>query len=264
MRIVSIINLKGGSGKTTTAINMAMILAHRHGRKVLIVDNDIQANVTRFFHMHDYDRKSIEDIYREGHIDIHSVIRPTNVVGVDVDIIPANMNMDAAVIDLMKDKEQEQTGKLENALCQIKQEYDFCIIDNPPAIGINVINALACTDDIIIPVKVDKYGMDGMEELYAIADEMRQFNKNITIRGLITMWYKGPQILAGEMILRRSDYDFFKTNIRYSRMVDACSFETNGKGLITFSPRSAACIDYKRFVTEYMEMLRGEGAGCDA
>lgn len=264
MRIVSIINLKGGSGKTTTAINMAMILAYKHGMKVLIVDNDIQANVTRFFHMHDYDRRSIEDIYRGENIDIHSVIQPTKVVGADVDVIPSNMNMDAAVIDLMKDEEQEQTGRLGTALCQVKKEYDFCIIDNPPSIGMNVINALACTDDIIIPVKVDKYGMDGMEELYAIADEMRQFNEDITVRGLITMYYKSPQILAGETILRRSNYDFFRTNIRYSRMVDACSFETNGKGLITFSPRSAACIDYKRFVTEYMEMLQEKGAGCNA
>ena len=135
MRIISIINLKGGVGKTTTAINMAMILAHVHGRKVLLVDNDIQANITRFFGKHNYDAQSIEDIYREEHVDIHSIIQPTTVVGVEVDIVPSNMNMDAAVIDLLKDEKQEQTGKLRAALDQAATEYDFCIIDNPPGNG---------------------------------------------------------------------------------------------------------------------------------
>lgn len=265
MRIISIINLKGGVGKTTTAINMATILAHVHGRKVLLVDNDIQANITRFFGKHNYDAQSIEDIYREEYVDIHSIIQPTTVVGVDVDIVPSNMNMDAAVIDLLKDEKQEQTGKLRAALDQAASEYDFCIIDNPPGIGMNVINALACTHDIIIPVKVDKYGMDGMEELYTIASEMKEFNHDLSsVRGLITMYYKSPQILAGETVLRRSDYEFYKTNIRYSRKVDAGSFETNGKGLITFSPRSAACIDYKRFVIEYLDTFKGEGAASHA
>lgn len=265
MRIISIINLKGGTGKTTTAINMAMILAHIHGRKVLLVDNDIQANVTRFFCMHDYDAASIEDIYREDHVDVHSIIQPTTVVGVDVDVIPSNMNMDAAIIDLLKDEEQEQSQKLRAALDQVGNDYDFCIIDNPPGIGINVINALACTNDIVIPVKVDKYGMDGMEELYAIASEMKEFNPGLSsVRALITMFYKSPQTLAGEMVLRRSRYDFYTTNIRYSRKVDAGSFETNGKGLVTFSPRSAACIDYKRFVLEYLGSLDREGADCHA
>lgn len=265
MRIISIINLKGGVGKTTTAINMAMILAHVHGRKVLLVDNDIQANITRFFGKHNYDAQSIEDIYREEYVDIHSIIQPTTVVGVDVDIVPSNMNMDAAVIDLLKDEKQEQTGKLRAALNQAASEYDFCIIDNPPGIGMNVINALACTHDIIIPVKVDKYGMDGMEELYTIASEMKEFNHELSsARGLITMYYKSPQILAGETVLRRSSYEFYKTNIRYSRKVDAGSFETNGKGLITYSPRSAACIDYKRFVIEYLDTLKGEGAASHA
>lgn len=265
MRIISIINLKGGVGKTTTAINMAAILTYVHGRKVLLVDNDIQANATRFFERHSYDVDSMEDIYREIRVDVQNIIQPAGEPGTKLDIIPANMNMDAAIIDLMKDKDQEQTGKLRSALKQVENDYDFCIVDNPPGVGMNVINALACTNDIIIPVKVDKYGMDGMEELYAIAEEMRGFNHGLSsVRGLITMYYKDPQILAGEKVLRQSCYEFYKTNIRYSRKVDAGSFETGGKGLLASSPRSAACIDYKRFVIEYLNTLEGKGASCHA
>ena len=265
MRIISIINLKGGCSKTTTAINMAAVLAYVHGRKVLLVDNDIQANATRFFGRHSYDMRSMEDIYREDQADVRGIIQPAGEAGTGIDLIPANMNMDAAIIDLMKDEKQEQTGKLKAALGQVESEYDFCIIDNPPGIGMNVINALACTNDIIIPVKVDKYGMDGMEELYAIASEIKEFNPNLSsVRGLITMYYKDPQILAGERVLRQSSYEFYKTNIRYSRKVDAGTFETGGKGLLASSPRSAARLDYKRFVTEYLGTLEGKGAVCHA
>ena len=140
MRIISIINLKGGTGKTTTAINMAAILSHVHDKKVLLVDNDIQANATRFFERHSYDVDSMEDIYRETKVDVRNIIQPVGEMNTKIDIIPANMNMDAAIIDLMEDKDQEQTGKLRNALKQVENDYDFCIIDNPPGVGMNVID----------------------------------------------------------------------------------------------------------------------------
>lgn len=269
MRIISIINLKGGVGKTTTAVNMAMILAHIHKKRVLLVDNDIQANATMYFEMLDYDRDSVGEIYRSSAVDVTSAIRGTYVAnGTNrdyvLDLIPSNMNMDTAVTDLVKDEGQDQIHRLRNALDQVSDDYDFCIIDNPPGIGMNVINALVCTHDVIIPIKVDKAAMDGMEELTALVGEVVDYNDRLsTVNGLVTMFYKSPEMIAGEMVLHRSPYDIFNTHIRYSRKVDSGSFEVNGKGLLSYSPRSSACIDYKKFVKEYLSSL-SEGGEADA
>lgn len=268
MRTVSIINLKGGVGKTTTALEMAMELVHRHKKRVLLVDNDVQANLTRYFEMVDYDRPSIEDIYREASVDVRSIIRETYAFGLDkrdyvLDLIPSNMNMDPAITDLIKDEGQDQVHKLQDALTQASDLYDFCVIDNPPGIAMNVINALACTRDVIIPIKIDKAAMDGMEELNALVGEVAAFNDSIEMtKCLVTLFYKSTENIAAEMILQRSEYDMFNTHIRYSRRVDSGSFEQNGKGLMTYSPRSSACIDYKRFVNEYLSEI-GEGGETD-
>lgn len=269
MRIISIINLKGGVGKTTTAVNMAMILAHIHKKRVLLVDNDIQANATMYFEMLDYDRDSVGSIYRNSVVDVKSVIRSTYMAGCTnrdyvLDLIPSNMNMDSAVTDLVKDEGQDQIHRLRNALDQVSDDYDFCIIDNPPGIGMNVINALVCTHDVIIPIKVDKAAMDGMEELISFVGEVAEFNDRLsTVNGLVTVFYKSTEMMAGEIVLRRSPYSLFDTKIRYSRKVDSGSFEVNGKGLLSYSSRSAACIDYKRFVQEYLSLL-SEGGKADA
>lgn len=265
MRIVSIINLKGGVGKTTTALEMAMELVHRHGKRVLLVDNDVQANLTRYFEKLDYNRASIEDIYREPLVDLRSIIRKTYAFGLEkreytLDLIPSNMNMDPAITDLIKDEGQDQIHKLQDALTQVSDSYDYCIIDNPPGIGMNVINALACTRDVIIPIKIDKAAMDGMEELSALVGEVAAFNNNIKmIKCLVTLFYKSTENLAAKMILHRSEYDMFETHIRYSKKVDSGSFEQNGKGLITYSPHSSACIDYKRLVIEYLSEVEKGG-----
>ncbi len=258
MRVISLLNLKGGVGKTTTAVNMAILLARYYGQRILIVDNDIQANATRYFNLHSYDKNTIESVYREKVVDMEKVICRSPIRGPQkytLDIVPCNMNMDAALLDLMMDKEQEQISKLKNALSQVEDRYDFCIIDNPPGIGMNVLNALACTNDIIVPVKIDKYSLDGMEELADVAGEMAEFNPHMeSMRCLVTMFYKSPEMIGGDMVLRKSAYDVFDTRIRYSRKVDSGSFE-KGCGLCSYSPRSAASIDYKVFVKEYIRRL---------
>lgn len=97
MRTAAIVNLKGGVGKSTTAINLALIMATVYKYRVLLVDNDIQANVSKFFGVHSYDYKSMENVLRDTDTMAEDVIRSSGRVGLD--IIPANMNMDAAADD---------------------------------------------------------------------------------------------------------------------------------------------------------------------
>lgn len=256
MRIVSIINLKGGVGKTTTTINMAAILSKIYNQRVLIVDNDIQANVTKYFDLHDYDLPSIEDIYRYDDVNVRGIIRSSGVPGLMVDVLPSNMNMDDALTNLLKDSGREQITCLQNALKQVEDDYDFCIIDNPPGVGINILNAIACANDIIVPIKIDKNSLDGMQDLVEIAGDMAVYNPRLeSLTCLITMYRK--DMYAGDMVLRKSQYDVYNTHIRFSKKVDLWTFE-KGSGLLSYSPRSAACIDYKLFVKEYMESIQAK------
>ncbi len=266
MRIISMVNLKGGVGKTTTAINMGAVLAHDYGKRVLLVDNDIQANITRKFNLFSYENPSMEQIYRHDDIDAGGVICRCGTGGCVLDVIPSNPNMDVAITELMKDEKRQQYNVLQNALRQIWDDYDFCIIDNPPGIGMNVINALACTHDIIIPIKMDKYAMDGMQDLVEFCTDIAEFNDDLhSVRGLVTMFYNITEIVAGEMVLKRSDYDIYDTHIRYSKKADVFSF-SECESLLKFSPRSSACIDYRRFVKEYLGKLPEDrcGEGFDA
>ena len=161
MRTVAVVNLKGGVGKSTTAINMALIMSQAHGKNVLLIDNDFQAAVTKFFGKHSYDKPSMEDVLRNPMLSAEEVIIPSGRWGLD--IIPANMNMIAAADDLITDKDSDQIGRIRNILNQVEEEYDYCIIDCHPSVGIEVLNALAAAEDIIIPIKADKNALDGIQ-----------------------------------------------------------------------------------------------------
>ena len=170
-----------------------------------------------------------------------------------MDVLPSNMNMDVALTNLSKDESRDQITALRSALEQVQDDYDFCIIDNPPGVGLNILNAIVCADDLIVPIKIDKNSLDGMQDLVEITTDMRSFNPQLSSpKCLVTMYRK--DMVAGDTVLRRSKYDVFDTRIRSSKMVDRWTFEKRA-GLITVSPRSAAAIDYKIFIKEYLNTL---------
>lgn len=260
MRTIAMLNLKGGVGKTTTAINMGMILKDIYSKKVLIVDNDIQGNASKFFGVHNYDLPSMEDVIRKDEVRIGDIIRKTNKNGLD--ILPSNMNLESAAVDLMLDQDVEQNTKLNNALNQVEDKYDYCIIDCPPGVGINVINALQAADDVIIPIKIDKHALDGMQDLIDVIIEISEnYNNELKlIACLVTMFRKNDVNISGKKILTESQYDTFETHIRYSEKVNEQTFMER-VSIVEYSPRSAGAQDYKKFVKEYLEYAGGEISG---
>ena len=250
MRTAAVVNLKGGVGKSTTAINMALIMSQVHGKKVLLIDNDFRAAVTKFFEKHSYDALSMEEVLRNPILFAQDVIVPSGRWGLD--IIPSNMNLVAAADDLITDKDGDQMGRIRHVLNQVEEDYDYCIIDCHPGVGIEVLNALAAAEDIIIPIKADKNALDGMEELDDIIQEIRPYNEKLkSVRCLVTMYTKDIDVIKGEEALRNSKYDVFNTHIRHSKKVTAWTYE-NGQSLLETTPRSAATRDYKNLVLEYM------------
>lgn len=208
MRVISVINLKGGVGKTTTSANLAYDLAEYHGCKVLVIDNDKQGNISRLFKAYDEDEDCgmYKVLLEDKLTDIIKYTDYTN-----IDIITANMTLLSANLMLMQEDTEEQHTRLRNYLSQLEnldnetyREYDYVIIDNPPTIDMCVINALACTDDVIVPVKVDKWALEGLDIITSQIKEAKEFNPCLNILGvLITAFKKNDINEAGEEWIRK-------------------------------------------------------------
>ena len=177
MRVVSIINLKGGVAKTISSTSMAYILSQIYNYRVLLIDNDKQGNTTKLFNLHDEKEMSISNIMTDRNIDIEDVIAKTQYENLDV--IPADMRLLKANLNVIMDATRPQQFILKNVLQQIDEDYDFCIIDNPPDINISVINALVASDDVMIPIKIDKFTFDGVDELIERIEEAKQMNPKL-------------------------------------------------------------------------------------
>lgn len=245
MKIISIINLKGGVGKTTTADNMAHILATVHGKQVLLIDNDKQGNTTKSYSLHESKNPNIVEILTEPNFKTDYAICNTQYDNLKV--IGADMRLLAANLKLITDDTREQTKILSEALEQVSDQFDICIIDNAPDINISVINALVAADEVIIPIKIDQYGFDGLGELL----EQLKFNPHIKFRGCLITQYTNNDVNIQGAELLRSKYPVFKTNIRRTPKVDESTFAH--EPILDYSPRCAAAKDYLKFVKEYLE-----------
>lgn len=249
MKVIAIINMKGGCAKTTTAVNMAHILATDYRKTVLVIDNDKQGNLSKACGVWSYEKPSLADVLT-GEKGIKEVIQATNTALLNA--IPANMHLLTANLTVIKDEEINQATILKEALEEVIDAYDYCIIDCPPDINISVINALVAADEVIIPIKIDGYAFDGMEELEQQIENAKQLNPKLKFRGcLVTMFYNRDVCRQGEDYLQNQRYPVFSTHIRRTEKADEVTF-TN-LSLMEYSPRSGAARDYKTFVKEYLE-----------
>lgn len=250
MKTIAVINMKGGCAKTTTTVNMAHILAKDYGKKVLVIDNDKQGNLSKACGVWSYDNPSLADILT-GAAGVAEVIQTTQ--NPLLNAIPANMHLLTANLMVIKDEDREQATILKDELEEVANTYDFCIIDCPPDINISVINALVAADEVIIPIKIDGYAFDGMDELEEQINNAKQLNPRLKLRGcLVTMFYNRDVCRQGEAWLQNQRYPVFKTHIRRTEKADEVTF-TN-ESLMEYSPRSGAARDYKAFVKEYLEV----------
>lgn len=250
MKTIAIINMKGGCAKTTTTVNVAHILAKDYGKKVLVMDNDKQGNLSKACGVWGNDKPSLADILT-GEKGIQEVIQVVDNAP-NMAAVPANMHLLTANLEVIKDEEREQATIISAELEKIKDSFDYCIIDCPPDINISVINALVAADEVIIPIKIDGYAFDGMDELEAQINNAKALNPKLKLRGcLVTMFYNRDVCRQGEDWLQNQRYPVFKTHIRRTEKADEVTF-TNSS-LMEYSPRSGAARDYKAFVKEYLE-----------
>lgn len=252
MQTISIISLKGGVAKTTTAVNMAYILAAVHKKKVLVIDNDKQGNASKTFKRYDTeDKNTIARVMLERNIDISEVIKKTDYEGID--IITANMELLEANLRTVVDTGRQQQTRFKKALASV-EGYDFCIIDNAPDINMSIINALVTSNDIIVPVFMDLYSFDGLNILLEQVDQIKEdFNEDLQLAGCLVTQYQNNDVNnQGIQFLEALGAKVFKQRIR--RTEKKVNESTIAKiPLVEYSVRCGAAQDYKKFVLEYLE-----------
>lgn len=250
MKTISIINLKGGVAKTISAINIAYVLYKVHGARVLLIDNDKQGNASKFFGLYCYERPGMAEIMIERGIDAAAVVQHTRYPGFD--LITANMNILRANKEVLLDVSRPQQTRLRKVLKSVSGKYDYCVIDNAPDINMSVINALVASDDVLVPIKIDKFAFDGLDVLQEQIEDLQDFNAGLKITGCFVTMYQRNNINAQgyEWLASQSQYRLYKTKIRKTVKVDESTFR--GLPLLEYSKNSTATKDYTALVAEYL------------
>lgn len=252
MQTISIISLKGGVAKTTTAVNMAYTLAAVHKKKVLVIDNDKQGNASKAFDRYDTeDKNTIARVMLERNIDVSEIIKKTNYEGIN--IITANMDLLEANLRTVVDTGRQQQTRFKKALAAVAGNYDFCIIDNAPDINMSIINALVTSNDVIMPIFMDQYSFDGLNILLEqIGQVQEDFNEALNFAGCLVTQYQNNDVnnLNIEKLQARGLPMYAQKIRRTEKKVSESTFAK--VPLVEYSVRCGAAQDYKKFVLEYL------------
>ena len=247
-QIIALANQKGGVGKTTTSVNLGAALAQA-GKRVLLVDIDAQGNATSGSGV---DKSELErDSYdvMVDRVPIREVIVPTD----NYDLVPATIQLSGAEIELASQEKREY--RLKKALSEVNDDYDFILIDNPPALGLLTVNAFTASDAILIPVQTEFYALEGLGQLLNTIELVRQqFNADLDISGILLTMYDGRTNLAKHVAEEVRNYfgDKVYTTVipRSVRLSEAPSY---GQAIIDFDPRSIGSKVYSELAQEVLK-----------
>ena len=252
MRTLAFINLKGGVGKTVSAANFAHILAAVHHKKVLLVDADKQGSASRYFSVygeHDGTAALLTDPER----DPAELIYSTGYNGLDA--ITSNMELYTTDRELWADEDDNHVMDLRRALDRVRNDYDFCIIDNGPSVDMVTLNVLTAADDVLIPIRPDEFSFSGLLDLVEQVQSVREnINPRLTLRGaFFTHWQNRETFWQARKSLEDSGIcPVFQTAISYNPKVPESTLEE--MPLCAFAPRSWAAIQYKKLTAEYLAL----------
>ncbi len=252
-KVISVVNQKGGVGKTTSAVNLVACLGAM-GKKVLLVDIDPQGNTTSGYGI---SRKGLTATSYElliGSCSARETIIKTKFQGVD--IIPSNINLAGAEIEMAALDKRE--ALLKNALAIVQNDYDYIFFDCPPSLGLITLNALTASDSFIVPIQCEYYALEGLAQLMATVRTIkRMYNPYIELEGVLLTMYDGRLNLTQQVVAEVKN--FFPNKVyatvipRNVRLSEAPSF---GEPVIYYDRGSRGSESYTSLAEEFLKMQK--------
>lgn len=249
-KIIAIANQKGGVGKTTTAVNLSAYLGDK-GKKVLVCDLDPQANATSGLGV---DKNALTySIYDTliNDMPISVLIQKTSAKNVDV--VPSGPDLSGAEVELVDERERE--SKLKKQLLLIKDQYDFILIDCPPAVGLLSLNALVAADSLMIALQCEFYALEGLSRVTNTFQLVKEhMNPGLSLEGILLTMFDGRTRLSLEVeeeVRNHFRDKVYKTMIpRNVRLSEAPGF---GQTILEYDPRSKGALAYRDLAKEVLK-----------
>ena len=251
-KIISFSNQKGGVGKTTSAINIAAVVAKKKN-KVLLIDLDSQGNASSGVGINRKDMKFTSYDVMTGECEAKDAIVKTEFA--NLCLMPSSIDLAGTDLELADDNDRNNI--LSTALSGIRSEYDYIFIDCSPSLGVLTINALTASDGVIIPMTAEFYALEGLSQLVATIRQVKKlYNPKLDLTGILVTMYDKRLNLSKQVLNEIDKYysdKLFKTTIsRNVRISEAPSF---GKPVIYFDKYSKGAIAYEKVTNELLKRI---------
>lgn len=247
MPIISLINQKGGTGKTTTTLNLGSSLAKK-GKKVLLIDMDSQGNLGYCLGLDD--GISISDVLKEEET-LESAIQEKE----SMHIIPSDIRLVDVELSLIEMDDRHQV--LHAQLSTLKKQYDYILIDCPPSLSVLTVNALYASDYVIVPMQMEVLSLQGLNHIIETIEKINSgYKKKLKILGILPVMVDKRRKLSQEVkeyIQENYDLKVFDTMIRSN--VTASEAPSFGQSVIAYRPKSNSAIDYMQFADEIIQVI---------